>query len=220
MVISMNVKITIDDREDEQFFHQLNSYNCEVEIKRLEVGDFICSENTAIERKTRRDFESSIIDKRLFLQLQNLKSNYGNIILIIEGENNEGRISREALLGTYASLVTDFQVGLFFTRDISSTSELIYSIAKHEQIAKKVPFSISAKRKSFTLSQTQRSIVESFPMIGPKLAKLLLENFKSLKNLFNSPEKDLIKIDKIGKKKAELFKKTLEEEYISEDDPI
>lgn len=216
----MQIKVAADDREDPEFKEILNSLGCEVEVKRLEVGDFVCSENTVVERKTRRDFESSIIDKRLFLQLQNLKENYKNVVIIVEGESSEEIISRQALMGAYASLITDFQVGLFFTRNLESTSELIYSIAKHEQSAKKVPFSISAKRKTYNLSQTQRSIVEAFPMLGPKLAKSLLEEFGSLEAVINAKEEELTQIDKIGKKKAKVFRKTTEYEYKTDEDPL
>lgn len=216
----MKIKIAIDDREDSEFPDLLKELDCEVEVKRLEIGDFVCSENTVIERKTRRDFESSIIDKRLFLQLQNLKENYKNVIIIVEGESSGDIISKEALMGAYASLITDFQVGLFFTRNINSTAELIYAVGKHEQLAKKIPFSIHSKKKTYNLSQTQRSIIESFPMVGPKLAKKLLEEFGSLEQVINTKEEDLLKVEKIGDKKAKVFRKTIESEYKTEEDPL
>lgn len=216
----IKAKIVIDDREDPSFKEILESLGADAEIRRLEIGDFVCSQETAIERKSRRDFESSIIDKRLFLQLNNLKENYKNVIIIIEGETSESIISREALMGAYASLITDFQVGVFFTRNQESTSELVYSIAKHEQLARKIPFSIVSKRKTYNLSQTQRSIVESFPMVGPKLAKSLLEEFHSLEAFVNASEEELLKVEKIGEKKVKVIRKTIENEYKSEEDPL
>ena len=45
-------------------------------------------------------------------------------------------------------------------------------------------------------------ILEGFPGIGPKTAKKLLKEFKSLKNLFNSPTEKLQEV--IGKK-GEIF---------------
>ena len=43
-----------------------------VEFKKLEVGDYIVK-GIAIEKKTADDFFSSLFDKRLFTQLENLK---------------------------------------------------------------------------------------------------------------------------------------------------
>ncbi len=214
------IKIIADDREDPKIISFLRNLECELEVKRLISGDFICSENTAIERKTRSDFESSIIDKRLFYQLQNLRESYINIILIIEGESNANIISKEALMGAYASIVTDFHAGLFFTRNHSSSADLIFSIAKHEQSLKKIPLSINTKRKTHNLSQTQRSIVEAFPMIGPKLAKSLLEHFGSLENVINANEEEILKIEKMGEKKSKVFRKTIENEYNSCEDQL
>ncbi len=216
----VKAKIVIDDRESASFKEILESLGADAEIKRLDIGDFVCSQETVIERKSRRDFESSIIDKRLFLQLNNLKENYKNVIIIIEGETSEAIISREALMGAYASLITDFQVGVFFTRNQESTSELVYSIAKHEQLARKIPFSIVSKRKTYNLSQTQRSIVESFPMVGPKLAKSLLEEFQSLEAFVNASEEELLKVENLGEKKVKVIRKTIEYEYNSEEDPL
>jgi len=210
----------MDDREDNAFQNELEELGAKVEVKRLTLGDFICSERTVIERKTRSDFESSILDKRIFHQLTNLKENFENIIVIIEGTSNESRIDRRALLGAYTSLITNFHAGVFFTKNIESTAELIHAIAKHEQLSVKSPFQIKSKRKTHNLSQIQRSILESFPMVGSKLAKTLLEEFKNLENIINSKEEDLLKIDKLGKKKAKAIRNTIENDYDSEEDHL
>jgi len=216
---TQKVRVVIDDRESNIFLDLFSRLNCFIEFKRIAVGDFVCSERTVVERKSRSDFESSILDMRLFHQLENLKSNYKNVVIIVEGIKNDERISHEALMGAYAFLLTN-GVSLFFTRDKKGTAEIIYSIAKHEQVSKNIAFSIKSKRKTNNLSQTQRSIVESFPMIGPKLAKSLLERFGSLDNLILADEKELLKVDKFGDKKVRVLKKTIKNNYISDEDPL
>ncbi|MBN2477816.1 hypothetical protein JXB01_00825 [Candidatus Micrarchaeota archaeon] len=216
----MKPLIQMDDRESPEFFPLFESLGAEVERKRLLVGDFICSDNTVIERKTRADFESSILDKRLFHQVYNLKNNFKNVVFVIEGISSEGRISRSALMGAYASLATDFNIGLFFARDMEGTAEIVYSIAKHEQLAEKRPLSISPKRRTFTLSQTQRSIIEMFPMVGPKLAKNLLEHFGSIEGIINASEEELREVEGMGKKRIKILKSVAVNEYISDDDPL
>ena len=54
-------------------------------------------------------------------------------------------------------------------------------------------------------------ILESFPGIGPKKAKLLLKKFENLNNIFNASSEDLKKL--IGKK-AEIFN-ILKKKYIN-----
>ena len=69
------------------------------------------------------------------------------------------------------------------------------------------------KRKPLTLKERQELIIESFPGIGPTLAKSLLQEFKSVKKIINTNEEKLQKIDKLGPKKASEIKKVIEEEY-------
>ena len=212
------VKIVIDNRETREFDELLKQAGAIVERKQLEVGDFICSARCILERKTRDDFETSILDGRMFSQLKNLMYNYSRVIVIVEGEEAGGKLSKEALLGAYTSLVTDFGISLFFTRNKEKTAEVIYAIAKHEQLARKQPMRIFAKRKTYTIAQTQRSIIEMFPMVGPKLAKQLLENFGNIQNIINASEKELREIEGMGEKRARMICKIVNEQYQAEED--
>jgi Fanconi anemia group M protein len=211
-------EIVIDNREDPGFERLLANHGAQVQKKQLEVGDFLCSERLVVERKTRSDFEQSIIDQRLFHQLQNMFRNYERGVVIVEGESTEGRISKEALLGAYSSVVADFGASLFFTRNKEKTAELIFSIAKHEQLAKKQPMRVFAKRKTLTASANQRAIVEMFPMVGPKLAKALLTHFGNVENVVNATEEELKEVEKMGAKKAKAIRSIIENEYNEEED--
>ncbi|MBI5051579.1 hypothetical protein HZC08_02355 [Candidatus Micrarchaeota archaeon] len=210
--------ITVDTRESREFDSFLSSLGAKTERKQLELGDFTCSERTIVERKTRADFENSILDRRLFTQLANLVNSYSRVILIVEGEENLGRISRSALLGAYSSVVTDYGASIFFTRTMQATAELIYAVAHHEQIAEKKAISFFAKRKSLTVSQTQRSLVEMFPMVGPKLAKNLLSHFGNLESVLNASEEELLKVEGMGEKRVKAFLSILRSEYKQEED--
>lgn len=210
--------IVVDQREDREFDSLLLSADAQVERRQLEVGDFLCSERLVIERKTRSDFEQSIIDQRLFNQLQNMFRNFERVIVIVEGETSEGRISKEALLGAYSSVVADFGASLFFTRNKEKTAELIHAIARHEQLAKKQPMRVFAKRKTLTASANQRAIIEMFPMVGPKLAKALLIHFGNVENVVNASEKELMEVEKMGAKKAKAMRSIIENSYDEEED--
>ncbi|MFH2020578.1 MAG: ERCC4 domain-containing protein [archaeon] len=212
------VKIFIDHREDTGFDESLKSLGAIVERKQLLVGDFICSERLIVERKTRNDFESSIIDGRLFKQLENMIANYPRVVVIVEGTGEMERIHKNAILGAYASIIADYGATLFFTRDSEKTLELVFNLAKHEQIALKRPVRMFAKRKGNTLSDNQQIIVECFPMVGPKLAKSLMTHFKNLEALFHATEKELLEAEGMGKKRAKTIRSIIENTYESEKD--
>lgn len=212
------VRIAIDQREASDFDEMLKKHGAATERKQLEVGDFVCSARCVVERKTRDDFEASIVDGRLFAQLQNLVSNYERTIMIVEGEGTGGRLRRESLLGAYVAVIADFGAALFFTRNMEKTAEMVYAIARHEQLAKKRPMRIYARRKTHTISQNQRAIVEMFPMVGPKLAKQLLAHFGNLENLINASEEELKEVDGMGGKRAKAMRRIISEGYDGADD--
>jgi Fanconi anemia group M protein len=215
---SGRVRIAVDHREDERFDVIFRRLGADVTRRALDVGDFICSARLAIERKTRADFEQSIIDGRLFTQLPNLASNYERTVIIVEGQSDGGRLGRNAVLGAYASAIADFGASLIFTRDMEATAELVYHFAKHEQLAKKQPMRIYAKRRTFTPSQSARAIVEMLPTVGPKLAKALLIHFGSVDNLARASERDIAEVPGVGKKRAKIIRGVLRYRYSEEED--
>lgn len=214
----MKAVIAVDAREDSLFCELLESHGAEVQVSTLPVGDFICSDRTVIERKSRADFESSVIDGRLFDQLSRLSSSYSRVILVVEGTESPGMLQKPSLLGAYSSVLTDYGAALFFTRSPESTAELIYAIAKHEQLMEKRSLRISGKPKGRTLPQNQLAIVEMLPLVGPKMARTLLENFGTIENLFQASEEDLLKIEGLGKKKAKAIRKALTTPYEPEEE--
>ncbi|MBD3398237.1 hypothetical protein GF412_03525 [Candidatus Micrarchaeota archaeon] len=216
----MKAVIAVDVREAPLFHELIESQGAEAQVSPLPVGDFICSDRTVIERKSRADFESSVIDGRLFDQLSRLSSSYSRVILVVEGTESPGMLQKPSLLGAYSSVLTDYGAAIFFTRSPESTAELIYAIAKHEQLMEKRPLRITGKPKGKTLSQNQLAIVEMLPLVGPKMARTLLENFGTVENLFNAPEEELIKVEGLGKKKAKAIRTALSTPYEPEEENV
>jgi len=218
LAVHTKVKIIVDVRESVLFDELFDEYGAVVKRQQLQVGDFLCSENLVVERKTRDDFESSIIDGRLFRQLENLLHNFKRPVLVVEGESDSERIRREALLGAYTTVISDYGVPIFFTRDKEGTAELVFSFAKHEQLSKRQPMRLAAKRKTLTASQQQRSVIEMLPMIGPKIAKNLLNQFGTIQNIMNASEKELQATPGVGKKMAKLIRALVIYEYKDNED--
>ena len=77
-------KIIIDYREKNSLVgSELMLLGVDIEFRELKVADYIVK-NTAIERKTVNDFITSMTNKRLLKQLEELQQ-YKNRLLIIEG---------------------------------------------------------------------------------------------------------------------------------------
>ncbi len=203
-------KIIIDEREGSEFGRLLAGHGAEIEWKTLSVGDFVLSERLVAERKTRADFENSIIDGRLFEQAKRLGESYERAVVIVEGEESSGRVKKESLLGAYSSLVADFGLAVFFTRNSEKTCELLFALAKHEQLAKKVQMRVMEKPKCLTVSDYQKAIIECLPGIGPETARKLLAYFGTPQNVLTADEKKLCEVEGVGKKRAKMLRSVLE----------
>ncbi|MDP1728897.1 MAG: ERCC4 domain-containing protein [archaeon] len=187
------LKILIDNREKNSLVASYLAKDFIIEFQQLPIGDYIVQE-VAIERKTISDLKSSIINKRIFSQLQELKQ-FPKHLLLIEGISEEdiysGTIHENALRGFLLSVALEYQVPIIFTKDSKDTASYLSVLAKK---TKKPESSIRPSKIALTKEEQIQFILEGFPNIGPTKAKKLIEKFKSLKNIFNTSEEELKEI--------------------------
>jgi len=201
------------DEHESKVPEVLESMNVVVRRQVLPVGDYILSERVVCERKTRSDFENSIMDGRLFQQAARMLEEFRRALVVIEGERFEERVRKSAVLGAIAALIVDYGIPVFFTRDEEKTAELLYAIARREQLAEKRELRLLGEKKAWSLAQRQQLIVETLPNIGPKLAKALLTHFGSVEGVFRASEKELQEVEKIGGKKARWIRRVITARY-------
>ena len=203
------IKIVVDNRE--KIVSRYLFDKAELEFKNLENGDYILSDRVIVERKTAEDFESSIIDKRLFKQLKDLKK-YERPILIIEGDNYF-RLSEKIVNGAVISIMLDFNIPVMFSKDAEETANILVKMAEREQLKNKRTMAIRTGKKPMSLKERQRFIVESFPDVGALTAENLLMKFGTIENIVNASEDELMEVEGIGKITAKRIKAVLTEKY-------
>ena len=64
-----------------------------------------------------------------------------------------------------------------------------------------------------SIKELQEYIISSLPGVGIMLARPLLKEFKTIKNVVNAEQKELEKIEKIGPKKAKQINEIVNREY-------
>ncbi|MCX8189676.1 MAG: helix-hairpin-helix domain-containing protein [Candidatus Diapherotrites archaeon] len=208
--------IFCDDRETScKVVLYLKKMGADIKSIRLDIGDYLISEKIVVERKTSADFLSSLCDGRLFEQVKNITS-YEKPILIIEGSPESlfaiRDINKKAILGALIAISIDFGISILFSRDEAQTAEILYLIAKRNQLGPNKEIVLNKKRKMGLLEQ-QQFIVESLPLIGPKTAKELLKRFGSVRGVFSANEKELEDVSNIGPKKAKRIIEVLDAKY-------
>jgi len=210
-ILSKELCIIVDVHEKE-VGKILEKMGAKVIRKKLDIGDFICPGNVAIERKAHSDFVQSIIDGRLFRQVEELSRNFNKVILIIEGFSNR-KISENSLKAAISAILLKNSVSLVNTKNEGETANLVYWIAK-KSYEKKKEISFALKRKKVDYKLVQLKILSEFPGISYKKAKRLLKRFGNLKKIFNASELDLQKVEGIGLKLARNIKRILEEKVM------
>lgn len=209
-------KIIADSRErNPELLDALESSGIDLEIQTLDVGDFILSDRICVERKTIQDFESSIINGRLFDQIRRLRAHYSLPILVLEGDASEFRLGSKVLNGTIAALYADYGITALALRSASDVADVLAGIAKREQTDDTREPSPKAGKRAHTSQQLQERIVGNLPGVGPKIARLLLARFGSIGRIADASAGELMEVDKIGRKKAELIHSTINCEYSS-----
>ena len=145
-----------------------------------------------IERKTYKDFTASITDKRLFTQINEMKK-YQTQYLIIEGFDfsYKSRLHQNAIRGAILSIAK--QIPIIYTENEEDTAKFLIQIAKRYEKPSQ-EFSTRQTKSNLTLEQQKQFILEGFPGVGPVAAKKLVQEFGSLKNIFNTTQEQLEKI--------------------------
>jgi len=206
-------KVTIDTREKNSLVaSELMHLGASIEFEQLPVADYLVN-GVAIERKTVSDFISSMLNKRLSKQIEDLQQ-YGQKIILIEGLEEQELYDDQKIDGVHANAIRGFllsiminhKIPILFTKDYKDTAKFIQVLAKK----KLTESGINAKKRVRSVQEQLQYIIEGFPGIGPKSAKKLLEKFHNIKSIANASQEEL---EEILGKKAESMKKLLDEKY-------
>lgn len=190
-------------------------HKCDLKIRRLPVADYLLSRRVGVERKTASDFLSSIVDGRLFKQMNELKQ-FKKPLLILEGNPLLGsgrKIHPNAIRGALASVSIDYGVPIIRTENPLETSEMLLAIAKREQLDRKKSVALRGRKKAGSMNQRQELLIAGLPQINTQTAKKLLKHFGSPQGIFTATEQELMETEGIGPKMARRIRLVLSKKY-------
>jgi Fanconi anemia group M protein len=196
------IKIIVDHREyRSNVVKNLHSLEVDVESQQLDVGDYILSSRIGVERKNVDDFLNSLISGKLFSQISRLRDAYSRPILIIEGDGllTKRNIKHNAIFGCLVSIMVDYGIPIFSTKDDIETANILFIAAKREQKKNKKSVSLRGEKTAMSIDEQQQFIIEGLPNVSATIAQRLIRNFCSIKALVNATEDKLQEVDGIGK---------------------
>jgi ERCC4-type nuclease len=186
--------IIIDSREASsaaKIVKGLMEHGVNVKTETLEKGDYILSDQCAVERKTVTDFVYTLTRRYLFEQLFRLKDAYPKSLVLLEGYlpiiYKFSHIQPVAVWGAMFNLAKN-GIAMVNTTSYKETVDFLYVAAKQEQIVEKRKPTVHAFKKVDTLADAQLYFVASLPNIGREKAVAVL-------NSYQTPLNALINVD-------------------------
>ena len=186
-----------------------------MKLESLSNADYLLSSRVGVEFKTVQDFVDSLIDGRLLEQIKNLKNNFERPLVVVEGIEDiysVRNVHPNAIRGMLATIAVSYGIPMLFTKNFKETASLLQLIAKREQ-EETGSFNIHGSKKPMSIKELQEYVISSLPGVGIMLARPLLKEFKTIKNVVNAEQKDLEKVEKIGPKKAKQINEIVNREY-------
>ena len=153
-----------------------------VKTETLEKGDYILSDQCAVERKTVTDFVYTLTRRYLFEQLFGLKDAYPKSLILLEGYlpiiYKFSHIQPAAVWGAMFNLAKN-GIAIVNTKSYKETIDFLYVAARQEQIIEKRSPTLHAFKKTDTLSDAQVYFVASLPNIGREKATAILKSYQT-----------------------------------------
>jgi Fanconi anemia group M protein len=153
-----------------------------VKTETLEKGDYILSDECAVERKTVNDFVYTLTRRYLFEQLFRLKDVYPKSLILLEGYlpiiYKFSNVQPAAIWGAMFNLAKN-GIAIINTASQKETIDFLYVAARQEQIVEKRSPTVHAFKKCDTLTDSQVFFVASLPSIGSEKAVALLRSYQT-----------------------------------------
>lgn len=210
-VMNMN-KLIIDSRETSSLYEYVESeasrLNILTEKQWLEIGDYVYSD-VCFEAKSTIDFLQSIINGRLWNQIDNMDRHFEHSIVIIHGSLHQAmvypkyvkmQISEELLrnkfYGGIGKITLDTDCKLFWVEGPQKASKIITTICKMRPIKRDIIKPQLLKR--ITTEDLRADMLCTINGVSEKKAKRLLTVFGSIMELGDTPAEEMAYIDGIG----------------------
>ena len=153
-----------------------------VKTATLEKGDYILSDQCAVERKTVTDFVYTLTRRYLFEQLFRLKDAYPKSLILLEGYlpiiYKFSHIQPAAIWGAMFNLAKN-GIAMVNTKSYKESIDFLYVAARQEQIVEKRVPMVHPFKKTETLFDAQVFLVASLPNIGREKATAILKSYQT-----------------------------------------
>ncbi len=172
-----------------------------LEVRRLELGDYIVANAVVVERKTIADFARSVLDGRLFRQAGALVQGKMRPALVLEGSARESSggmpLSREAMQGALMTISLFFGLAVMRTRDPAETAWVFVCLGRQARRFARGGLPRPGYRPKGKRGR-QIFLLQGLPGVGPERAGHLLDRFGSIRAVALASAAELEGVECIG----------------------
>jgi len=180
-----NITIIVDGREAgtaAKIIKGLVERGVHIKTEVLEKGDYVLSDECAIERKTVNDFVYTLTRRYLFEQLFRLRDAYPKALILLEGYlpiiYKFSHIQPAAVWGALFTLAKT-GISIVNTASQKETIDFLYVAARQEQLVEKRTPIVHAFKKTETTAEAQVYFIASLPNIGREKATAILKSYQT-----------------------------------------
>ena len=208
--------LKIDTREESELSKLVEDYcrdmNIPHEKEWLDIGDYTFAD-VCFEAKSSFDFLSSVINKRLWNQLDNMDAKFVNNIVIVYGSFNDAlenylhyvnnkagqaRMLRNKFDGAFGKIILDTDANIIWVSSARQAARLIAVVGKMHPIDREI-HTPSLIRKRIATTDLRVDVLCTVKGISPKKAKLLIDRFGSIMEIGEASIEEICELDGFGK---------------------
>ena len=204
-------RILADARETSSgVIEALRALAADVEIRRLEVGDYALGERLLVERKTVRGLHLSIVEGRLWSQLSRLRRATQFPYLVVEGPDiDDGPLGASAVRGACVAIIGQ-GIPLVFTSDKADTAVWLRLLALRSDRGR---ISRDRPRYAHPPKPSEQRVAEAMlaavPNISVQRARALLSRFGSVTGVVSAGHDAWLQTPGIGPAAARELQRAL-----------
>lgn len=200
-------KIIVDHREPKRIIKLLQeNEDLDVQVKQLEVGDYVISDKIAIERKTGIDLVQSVkgSSRNIFEQLMRLSEAYAEPLVILEDLKSAFKTEMlpQSIYGVITRIAQVNRIPIVPTVNLEDTVMALTRIVLRANREENPLVIARSSPKRMTLEERQQYYIEGLFDIGPKKAQQLIEHFESIVTVQKAIIKSQVVYTKTGNPKG------------------
>lgn len=210
-----NMEVFVDTREVGSGFIEMLKKFVTVKTAMLEVGD-VSTDHVVIERKSINDFATSLVNGRLFEQMNKLmreqEISKKVCVLIIHGWRPTINIEEKHLFGAISSVCVHYGFPILWVPDLETCAHVAWKVIEKVHEGKWLTPRHVYKREPRRVPQ---SVLRVRKLLGvpDRVAAGLLVKFGSIRNMCCASVEELLSVPGIGKIRARRIHSVLNFDY-------